>query len=148
MPFIRFLAESLKCSNVNVLVGLTEARDGWAVAPLDPCSPDEHAQRVVPSVPDATLERAATTLAAASEPGRLRLLMVLAEGGATVGVIAKRLGVRLSHASQRLAVLRAARLVRAKRRGKQVEYSLVDDHIHELVRLALALAAENTKGTR
>lgn len=88
------------------------------------------------------------TLAAASEPGRLRLLLVLAEGGATVGTIARRLGVRLSHASQRLAVLRGARLVRAKRRGKQVEYSLVDDHIHELVRLALALAEKDTKGSR
>lgn len=111
------------------------------VGPLDRCAPEEHARRATPVVRDVVLERAAEILAAASEPGRLRMLLTLALGATSVTDLATRLGLRLSHASQQLAVLRGARLVRARRRGKQVEYSLVDDHIHELVRLALALAA-------
>ncbi len=112
-----------------------------AVEPHDRCAPEEHAQRAAPVVRDEVLERAAEILAAASEPGRLRLLLTLALGAASVTDLATSLGLRLSHASQQLAVLRGARLVRARRRGKQVEYSLVDDHIHELVRFALALSA-------
>lgn len=109
------------------------------MAHADICDVDEHARRRALNVDDATLERAARMLAAASEPGRLRMLLALARGTANVSALARRLDIRVPHASQQLAVLRGARLVRTKRRGKQVEYSLVDDHIHELVRIALAL---------
>lgn len=78
-------------------------------------------------------------LSAASDRGRLRMLLLLGQGPAFVSVLARELGVRLSLASQQLAVLREARLVRARRRGKSVEYSLVDEHVHSLIESCLAI---------
>jgi DNA-binding transcriptional ArsR family regulator len=108
---------------------------------LDPrCIIDEHARRSARQQPlDEHFRRAAEILAAAGEPGRIRLLLVLARGPAFVSDLAERLHARPAHVSQQLAVLREASLVRAKRRGKKVEYALADQHVRTLVELAVAV---------
>lgn len=106
------------------------------------CTFDEHARRVPTTpIPEEHLRRAAEILAAANEPGRIRMLLLLAQGPAFVSDLARQLGLRPSHASQQLAVLREADLVKARRRGKQVEYALVDGHVETLVEMAVAFVS-------
>jgi DNA-binding transcriptional ArsR family regulator len=108
---------------------------------LEHCSLDEHARRTPGGTPsERHLRRAAEILAAASEPGRIRMLLLLARGPAYVSELARALGVRPSHASQQLAVLRDADLVRADRHGGRMSYALVDRHVEVLVEKAVALA--------
>jgi ArsR family transcriptional regulator len=86
------------------------------------------------------LERAAEFLRAAGEPSRLRLLLLLRDGERAVSELAGR--DTLSATSQRLRVLRTARLVRRRKEGRNHLYSLNDDHIAELVRSAIEHARE------
>jgi DNA-binding transcriptional ArsR family regulator len=106
------------------------------------CTVAEHARRAPRATrSEAQFRRAAKILAAASEPGRLRMLLVLGRGPAFVSDLARELGLRLPHASQQLAALREADLVKAKRRGTKVEYTLVDHHVWTLVEMAVAIVS-------
>jgi len=49
---------------------------------------------------------------------------------------------KLSTLSQQLRVLHAERIVKRRRDGKHIYYSLADDHVRELVRAALDHASE------
>jgi DNA-binding transcriptional ArsR family regulator len=63
------------------------------------------------------------------DPSRLRIILACSDGPICVGDIAQQLGLPQSLVSHHLRLLRAARLVRADRRGKQIHYRLADDHI-------------------
>ena len=60
---------------------------------------------------------------------RLRIILVCLGEPVCVGDIAARLNLSGSLVSHHLRLLRAARLLRADRRGKQVFYSVADEHI-------------------
>jgi len=60
---------------------------------------------------------------------RLSILHALLAGELCVGDISETLGMGVSAVSHQLAVLKAARLVRHRRDGKLVYYSLNDDHV-------------------
>ncbi len=60
---------------------------------------------------------------------RLRIVLACLAGPANVGEIAEKLGVSSSLVSHHLRLLRAARLVRAERKGKQMFYSPLDNHV-------------------
>lgn len=57
---------------------------------------------------------------------RVRLLCRLSQGEACVGTLEDDLGIRQPTLSQQLGVLRAERLVRTRRQGKHVFYSVSD----------------------
>jgi len=63
------------------------------------------------------------------DPNRLRIALLCAAGPRPVGDIAERLDMNLSLVSHHLRLLRATRLVRSERQGRQVIYSAADDHI-------------------
>ncbi len=67
------------------------------------------------------------------DPSRLRVLLLVLEGARPVGAIAEATGFSLSLVSHHLRLLRAGRLVRAERRGKQVIYSVDDEHIRRVL---------------
>ena len=72
---------------------------------------------------------------------RLRILHALLPGELCVCDLGETLGMTSSAVSHQLAVLKAARLVRHRREGKVVYYSLSDQHVHEIfasVRVHLA----------
>ena len=94
------------------------------------------------SVNEAALVRAAELFAALGDPPRLRLLALLAQGPACVSDLAEYEQEGMSTISQRLKVLRLASLVRRRRQGKHVIYSLADQHVVDLVFNALAHASE------
>ena len=68
------------------------------------------------------------------DPSRLGILMLIMEEARSVGEIAAASGHSVSLVSHHLRLLRAGRLVRAERRGKQVFYSLDDEHVRSVLR--------------
>jgi DNA-binding transcriptional ArsR family regulator len=60
---------------------------------------------------------------------RLRIILVCLNEPISVGAIAGRLDLSPSLVSHHLRLLKAARLLGAERRGKQVFYSALDEHI-------------------
>lgn len=108
------------------------------------CTPQDHqksgSSRSLAAEP--ALERCARIFRAMGDMARLRLLARLADGPSCVGELAEVEGESITTISQRLRVLRADNIVRGKREGKHILYSLADQHMFDLVRNGLAHAAE------
>jgi ArsR family transcriptional regulator, virulence genes transcriptional regulator len=68
--------------------------------------------------------KACTLLGAMANPSRLLILCQLAEGEKSVGELQPLIGLSQSALSQHLAVLREKQLVRTRREGQQIHYSL------------------------
>jgi DNA-binding transcriptional ArsR family regulator len=108
------------------------------------CAPEPHAHRVerAATVSDEAFERAAGLFRAVGDVSRLKLLERLSDGEWCVTELAEAAGTGLSTVSQQLRLLRAERIVKRRRDGKHIYYSLADRHMSELVRSALEHAAE------
>ena len=76
------------------------------------------------------------------DPTRLRIVLACAEQKRAVGAIAELLGLSPSLVSHHLRLLRAARIVRAERQGKQVFYVAADRHISAMLGELLEHIAE------
>jgi len=63
------------------------------------------------------------------DPTRLRVVLACLNEARAVGDIAGALEVSPSLVSHHLRLLRAARLVRAERHGREVHYVAADDHV-------------------
>ena len=72
-----------------------------------------------------------------ADPTRLRLLSALSASELCVCDLGALLGMSQSAVSHQLALLRAARVVRSRREGKVVWYSLDDDHVASLLAMGL-----------
>jgi len=79
----------------------------------------------------------ADLFSALNDPTRLRIISVLLEGEMNVGDIASQLEMTESAVSHQLRGLRQMKLVRARKDGRQVYYTLDDDHVAKLYRLGL-----------
>ncbi len=64
---------------------------------------------------------------------RIRILYALFESEMCVCDIAQVLGMSISAISHQLRVLKQARLVKYRREGKTVFYSLADDHVRSII---------------
>ena len=64
---------------------------------------------------------------------RIKILYVLVESDMSVGDIAQALNMTQSSISHQLRVLKQSRLVRFRREGKNIVYSLADDHVHSIM---------------
>ena len=64
---------------------------------------------------------------------RIRILYVLFEAEMCVCDIAQLLGMTQSAISHQLRALKNARLVKSRREGKTVFYSLADDHVKTII---------------
>lgn len=73
---------------------------------------------------------------------RISILCALFESELCVGDIAAMLSMGQSAISHQLRLLRASGLVRARREGKIVYYSLDDDHVHDIFDAGLAHVLE------
>ncbi len=67
------------------------------------------------------------------DPSRLSILLFVLDGPRAVAEIAVATGLSASLVSHHLRLLRAGRLVRAERRGKQVFYTVDDAHIRSVL---------------
>lgn len=89
-------------------------------------------------VDDSTAARLAQAFQALSDPTRVRMISALRETELCVCDLAAVLGMTQSAVSHQLRTLRNQRLVKARKAGREVYYSLDDDHILELFELGLS----------
>ncbi len=68
---------------------------------------------------------------------RLRIMYTLFDGENSVGAIAESLSMEQSTISHQLRVLRTNKLVKVRRDGKQIYYSLDDDHVKKIIEMGL-----------
>ena len=107
------------------------------------CALDPHEPRVPKlEAPALVIEQAAALFRALGDSARLSLLARLAQGEYCVTELAAATGEGLSTISQRLRTLRSERLLRRRRVGKHVYYTLADEHVALLIESALAHASE------
>lgn len=77
----------------------------------------------------ATLEGLTEIFRVLGDPTRVRILNALSRTEMCVGDLAAQLGVTESAVSHQLRLLRSARIVRPRRDGRMIFYSLDDTHV-------------------
>lgn len=87
-------------------------------------------EKIVSAIPSAAeLEQLAELHKAMGDHTRMRILWHLTQKEYCVSDLAKEIGVTESALSHQLRALRIVRLVRSRKEGKKVIYSLQDEHI-------------------
>ena len=71
-----------------------------------------------------------------ADPTRLNIVMLLLESELPVGEIAGRVGMSLSAVSHQLRLLKSTKLVKYRKKGKNVFYALSDHHIEQILAVA------------
>jgi DNA-binding transcriptional ArsR family regulator len=79
----------------------------------------------------------AELFSALSDASRVRVISLLLEGEMSVSTLAEGLNMSESAVSHQLRGLRQMRLVRARKEGRQVFYTLDDDHVAKLYSMGL-----------
>jgi DNA-binding transcriptional ArsR family regulator len=117
--------------------------DGCAVRVVDP----QKVATVASAMPDGeAITELAQVFGLLSDPGRLRVIIALLEGGEMcVCDIAAACGNSESAVSHALRLLRAHRVVRVRRAGRMAYYRLDDSHVRMLLDLALAHVGHRTE---
>ena len=85
-----------------------------------------------------TAIRLAEIFAALGDANRLRIISALAHHELNVGDLSRLVGMSESATSHQLRVLRSLRVVQVRKLGRQVFYSLDDEHIHDLLDRGIA----------
>jgi DNA-binding transcriptional ArsR family regulator len=99
-----------------------------------------------PSLPDPELLAATgDLLRALAAPVRISIVLALREGDQCVHQLVDLLRVAQPLVSQHLRVLKSAGVVRGERHGREITYSLVDDHLAHIVVDAVAHASERDR---
>jgi ArsR family transcriptional regulator, lead/cadmium/zinc/bismuth-responsive transcriptional repressor len=86
---------------------------------------------------DGVLEEAARLMGVISDPTRLKIMDALRLGELCVCDLAAVLGMSVSAVSHQLRLLRTSRLVRGRRYGKIIFYTIHDEHVEKLMDMAL-----------
>ncbi len=106
-----------------------------------------HQERVAQAKAEAVAEndmaRLALTFKIMGDPTRLKIIMALRGGEMCVCDIAAYLGLSESAVSHQLRRLRESSLVRSRRDGQILYYSLDDNHVLDLVTVGLHHIEEN-----
>lgn len=119
-----------------VALGADEVCDAHHLDPRDT------AARARALMPAHAVNALADTFRVLGDPTRVRILDALAGGELCVCDIAMLVGMSESAVSHQLRLLRGMRLVRTRRAGRLIYYTLDDHHIIELLRLALTHVQE------
>ena len=85
---------------------------------------------------DADLEKACNLFRVLGEPSRLRIVLALKAGEMCVYHIVEACGGNQSAVSHQLRVLKDNGVLKARREGQNVLYSITDDHIFEILALS------------
>ncbi len=108
---------------------------------LDVCSCEtiheeavEAARKVIP--PSAMLGELGEFFKVLTDPTRLKVLYALGSGELCVCDLSATTGAAVSSVSHHLAALRRARLVKPRREGRVIFYSLADEHVQSIVAFA------------
>ena len=95
---------------------------------------EDTVEKVLRDMPDdETLYDLAELFKVFGDSTRIKILYALFEAELCVCDIAQLLGLSQSAVSHQLRVLKASRLVKPRREGKTVFYSLDDDHVRKVI---------------
>ena len=98
----------------------------------------EIVEKVMPDMPDLrVLYDLSDFFKVMGDSTRIRLLWALEEAEMCVNDLAVLLDMTKSAVSHQLKILRTAKLVKAEKRGKNVYYSLADNHVKVVLEMAL-----------
>ena len=104
----------------------------------------EHAKKVMPE--NDMLEETCNIFKMLAEPSRLKIVLALLEGEMCVYHIVNAVGGKQSAVSHQLRILKDGRVIKARRDGQNVVYSIADEHIAQMVAIGIEharCAAEN-----
>ncbi len=104
-------------------------------------APDQE-QNIQGTLPSDQAAELADMFRLLGDVNRLRIVCLCLGQPMAVGDMATQLGLSMSLVSHHLRLLRAARLLRAERRGKNVIYQPADGHIHSVITDMLHHVAE------
>ena len=110
--------------------------------PVEICEP-EVGEVPAPPYEAATIDRTAEVFKALAASSRLRILLVLTQGEASVSEIVDATGLAQPLVSQHLKQLRSLHLVDVDRVGREAIYSFKDAHVSHILIDALDHAAEH-----
>jgi ArsR family transcriptional regulator, lead/cadmium/zinc/bismuth-responsive transcriptional repressor len=128
---------------VIFIVVKTSSPTAARVVALDRCEVEcvepERVRAVLERLPhESVFQDLAETFRVLSDPGRVRLISALLEAGELcVCDLAAVTGLSQTACSHNLRLLRSSRLVRYRKQGRNVYYSLDDAHIRLLLDVAL-----------
>lgn len=88
-------------------------------------------------VSKAEIEQVGRIFRVLSEPSRLTIVLALLQGDMCVYHLTEACNTTQSAMSHQLRVLRDNNIVKTKRNGKNIEYSIADEHISKIVRMGL-----------
>ncbi len=91
--------------------------------------------RVLPS--DEKLERLSKNIKILGDKSRLKIILYLFKGSKCVGDISNSLGLSQSATSHQLRILKDANILKCKKEGNVIYYSIIDNHVLSLVEILL-----------
>ncbi len=71
------------------------------------------------------------------DPTRIKMMYVMSQGEVCVQDIAQALGMTKSAISHQLRGLKERKIVKSRREGKNVFYSIDDDHVSQVINIAM-----------
>lgn len=80
-----------------------------------------------------------------SEPSRLKIVLALSEGEMCVYHIVEATGGKQSAVSHQLRILKDGKVIRARRNGQNVAYSIADEHIAQMLAIGMEHARCETE---
>ena len=94
------------------------------------------------AIPELEMEHLALTFKVLGDPTRLKIVSAIAGGEMCVCDLAAYLGLSESAVSHQLRRLREQRLVKPRREGQVLYYSLDDEHVPDLLMIGLGHVRE------
>lgn len=71
------------------------------------------------------------------DSSRIRILSELMENEVSVNALSEKLSMTQSAVSHQLKILKSSKLVKTRRDGKQIFYSLADEHVESIIHMGL-----------
>ena len=136
---MRFTMAISKKSNRKDVLSKTvrPPASGQAKKPRTPVFNQEMVEQASENLPDRkVLENLGEFFKVLTDPTRLKILYALGAGELCVFDLSVSTGASVSSVSHHLAALKRVRLVKARREGRIIYYSLDDDHVKSIIKYA------------
>jgi DNA-binding transcriptional ArsR family regulator len=104
-----------------------------------------HMSVLSPTLDAAVVQALADTFRILGDPTRVRIVDALADGELCVHEISERVGISESAVSHQLRLMRSMRIVRGRREGRCVYYTLDDQHVLDLFQQGLRHVSEERR---
>lgn len=109
-----------------------------SVTEMENTAKDNNAKKVKKDIPDLdVLFELADLFKVFGDSTRLRIMYIISDTEMSVLSIAESLNMEQSTISHQLRVLRQNKLVKVRREGKQIYYTLDDDHVKRIIEMGL-----------